>query len=586
MGYGGSGSMRPSPQTPLDARDFAVLGRVALLSGLRPFPDGIDHALDVLRVGAEADACELFLLDHTGEELLLVGCTGPDSQAFATQERFDVGQGFPGIVANKQEPLTSRDLAKDPRFLRSVVTTLGYKAFACAPVVRGDRLLGTIHLAWKRDKPAVDRGLRLLDAAGPTIATNLVASFADLLLPPESGEIVSAGGPSRLAERFRIAGRADAATVILIGPEGETTGIGSSGTVELGCSHVSTCVSTLQEGRCVVLRGDRSQWSEHCRELPEGFARVIAVPMVQDDRAVGVAFMGYEHDSIAPHTRRLGALRTVADDVALHIRPALAVVPTRSPASVRLRLRCLGPFAAFVDGRELARKDFGRAKAIELLKVLVMMRGCPISRDALVERLWPDKDLKAGARNLHVAMHALRRAVEPEVEGRQWVHIRNREDMFFLDLRSSCFVDVEEVWRLLAQSHPAPGSPVRKVIRVLERIHGLYRGRLFADDPEAEWCAVEREALHGEYVDALVRLADLGAGADSERAISLLRQATLLEPLREDVQRELIRSLWTAGRRHEARDRYQLCIRILREELDVAPAPATLQLGELVFQAS
>jgi len=578
--------------TPLDSSDFAVLGRVALLSGLGPFPDGIDHALDVLRVGAEADACELFLLDRVGEELLLVGCTGPDAHAFSSRERFDVGQGFPGIVARRKSTLSSRNLEADARFLRPEVAALGYTSIACVPLVWAGRMLGTLHLAWKRDEPALDRGLRLLNAAGPTLAATLIASFADLMLPADAAPSLSNGGLGRLAERFRLAGRADAVTVIVLGADGDAPAVVSTGPGPLTCGHVyeslEGCPNPLAIGRCVVLRGDRAGWAGPCRDLPKGFARVIEVPLMSDERAVGIAFLGYKEDTVEPSTRRLGSLRTVADQVALHILPAQTKAPsppTQSPQKCRLALQCFGPFTASVDGRQLTRKDFGRAKAIELLQVLILMRGRPISRDALAERLWPRACLKSGARSMHVAMHALRRALEPEVAGRQWVHIRSREDTFYLDLTSSCFVDIEEFRRLLALSHPAPGRPVDKAIEALDQINSLYRGRLFADLPDATWCEAERENLHDEYVDALVRLADLcSRHGGSERTISLLRQVSLMEPLREDVHRQLIRSLWSAGRRREARKRYELCVRILRDDLGLGPSRETRRLGELVWQ--
>jgi DNA-binding SARP family transcriptional activator len=580
---------------PLDTRDFAVLGRMAFLSGLGPFPDGIDHALDVLRVGAEADACELFLLDATGKELLLVGCTGPDAEAFSSQEHFDLGKGFPGIAAQSQVVISTLELPSDTRFLRKRVTQLGYTALACAPVTRGGRVMGTLHLAWKRPNPNMARGLRLLDAAGPTIGTTLVASYADLLMQPApDAPAEKRRGLDALAERFRAAGKADSATLVYLGAGDEEAVLGSSGKELVLCANLRSglkgCPSRLRDGRSHVLRGERSKWARHCRSLPAGFSRIIEVPLVHDGATVAVAVLGYVHDSIAPSTRWLGSLRTVADDVVLHIRTALPeaqTLPVETTKTSRLRLHCLGPFTAIVDGRTLTRKDFVRGKAIELLKVLVMMRGRPISRDALVERLWPDSDLKSGARSLHVAMHALRRAIEPKVAGRQWVHVRNLDGAFYLDLTHSCFVDVEEFRRLLALSHPGRGRPADKVIAVLERINGLYRGRLFADDPHADWCQADRENLHEEYVDALVRLADLSSRhGDSERTISLLRQVSLMEPLREDVHRQLIRSLWSDGRRGEARERYEACIRILRQDLGVGPSDETRKLGKLVWRAS
>jgi len=569
-----------------------------MMSGSDSFLAGVDHALDVLRMGAGADASELFLLDSAESELLLTGCTGPDVATFCCQERFDLGRGYPGIVAARRSGLSSDRLQRDPRYLRRAVQALGYHTATAVPILRGERVLGTLHLAWKRPNPALDRAWRLLAAAAPLVATALAAGLAELTGGDGAVGESSEQALCTQAERFRRLAGADEASVILFSADARGVGgCGSTGPIHLVCEKLATsgvegCSHSDVMTRGVVLHGRRLSWPAACRTLPRGFARVIAVPLRDGSVDVGVAYVGWRKAPPGPSTRFLLPLRSLARNLAPELRPpsettALPSVlaPVTAAGTQHLRLQCFGPFTVFLDGTLVHRRTFSRSKSIDLLKMLILRRGRPISRDALVERLWPGAELEAGARSLHVAMHALRRAIEPEVAGRQWEHVLSRGDSFLIDLGSNCTLDLRD-WRdLLASFHTATaaGEHVSERTPLLERAIGLYRGELFADDQDAEWCLADRQAYQNEFLEVLVRLSELyeGQGA-TDRSLSLLRRAVRVDPLREDLHRRLIMAFWQFGRLDEARRQYARCVEILRYEGGVQPSSETLNLGLLV----
>ncbi len=587
-----------APAAPLTSDDFAVLGRLALLGGSSSFSGGLDDALDVLRVGAGADACELFLLDPTARELLLTACTGPDAAAFCSRERFDLGRGYPGIVATGRMPLVTRTLHRDPRYLRRDVQALGYHTSVVVPVLRGDRLLGTLHLAWKRPDPDTDRATRLLQAAAPTLAMSLVAALADLAGPELSVSVCREQALRDQAERFRRFAGADEATVLLLNTTGNgVSSCGSTGPAHLICEQRTTgsaagCGPSDDHSRGIVLDGRRSSWPAPCRTLPRGFARVLEVPLRDGQRDIGLVALGWRKPPPGPRTRLLAPLMSLARTLAPDFRearapsPLPAVLPPVTAAGTHhLRLQCFGPFSVFLDGSLVHRRSFSRAKAVDLLKMLILRQGRPISRDALVERLWPDAELESGARSLHVAMHALRRAVEPDVEGRQWEHVLSRGDTFLIDLGTNCALDLQEWKTLLAASRSAEadGAELIEVMAPLDRALALYRGELFADDQDAEWCLAERQAYRDQHVSTLLRLSALCERQGSpERAVSLVRQAVLSDPYREDLQRRLVQALWDAGRVEEARRQFADCLEILRQVVGVRPSANTLELGVLL----
>ncbi len=577
-----------------------MLGRIAAAMGAGGgFPAGLDRALDAIRQGMEADACELFLLDSDAGEMLLTGLSARDEDAFCTHERFDLGTGYPGIVAGQRRTLTTQDLARDARYIRRQVPARGFRSYVCAPVIRGDRVLGTVHLAWKRKDPPFRRAVELLTWASVPLGAALVADNADLAGQVHATDLGD-GRLQTLARRFRDAGGGDTATIAHRVEAGAPPTYGSTSDCHIRCDFMTKhgqCArpDALSAGRCVVLRGIRRDWPRPCRTLPGGFRSYVAVPLHTGAETTSFAYVAYNSDLGRPSTRHFANLLALARQVGPMLGRVMAAssvalveppvaIPTPSPPP-RLQLKCFGPFEVFVDGDRVPQQAFSRAKAVELLKILALRPDRPLSRDALIEMLWPGADAEAVASRLHVTLHALRKVIEPKKTGRRWVHIVNRGDGYLLDSSSPYSADIVDFRSYLEQARIAEvgRSPANEVAERLERAVALYRGDLYADDERTEWLDAERVSYRRQYLDALFRLARYHCRSASwDRAIDVLNQALAVDPLREDLHQLLIHSQWSAGRREEARRSYERCVWLLREELSAAPLPETRRLGRQV----
>ena len=114
---------------------------------------------------------------------------------------------------------------------------------------------------------------------------------------------------------------------------------------------------------------------------------------------------------------------------------------------------------------------------------------------------------------------------------------------------------------------------------------GLYRDCLLADIaiPEeawTDWLGVQRQRLEGLALDAMVRLAEqefqLGNDEPSLKAAS---RAIVINCLREDAHRLIIRALAAGGRRADALKHYEHLVALLKRELNVQPDAVTVSLA-------
>ena len=118
----------------------------------------------------------------------------------------------------------------------------------------------------------------------------------------------------------------------------------------------------------------------------------------------------------------------------------------------------------------------------------------------------------------------------------------------------------------------------------------LYQGDFldgFEDDEMpmfADWVRSQRTRLHERATDCLqVLIKHFSDQKNYSSAIQFIRHQLKIEAWNEDAHRELIYVLNLSGQRSAAIKQYEICQRILKEELGVEPAPTTLHLVQQII---
>ena len=580
------------------SEDLLVLGTLAATLSPDDLGRSLDAAVELLRAAVGADDCEIFLREPEGGDLVLAACCGSDRDALMEIVRFESGSGYPGIVASTGKRLLTRHLDRDRRFLRRRVTERGIVCFVSAPLCGPDGSLGCIDFAWRDVDAPIEKSAELLSKATRPIATTVRAGL--LAARDLVDRAIDAAGPE-LVPRAKAcldviarSARARGATLALYDADGgETKLLNSTGVVHICADAVDGKLRCrpLAEGHGIALTGSRSNWPAACRCLPKTTVSPLCLPLRSGRRLHGIAVLDRGDVPPNPPGRDLVPLLTMAAEAAARLVPhgaerSATGAPPGSPAPF-LELRCFGGFEVRLHGQPVPAEAFGRRKALTLLKLLVLSAGNPISRDALAERLWPGVDARTGANQLHGVLHALRSVIEPYREQRRWIFACNIGDLYYFNMEAPHWTDVFAFRRHAAGAQEAERRGRREeAIRHLEAALGLYRGDLFGDEPYASWCELERSELRHRYIDLTGRLADLWiAEGEAPSGVAWLRRGLLADPLREDLHQRLIRALIGVERRPEALAQYEVCVRLLRDELGAEPLPETRRLAQLASAA-
>src|SRR5262249_34407788 len=118
----------------------------------------------------------------------------------------------------------------------------------------------------------------------------------------------------------------------------------------------------------------------------------------------------------------------------------------------------------------------------------------------------------------------------------------------------------------------------------------LYRGDLLDgfvidEEPFEQWLVHERERLRELALDALARLLRHQNSLEAtDAATQTARRLLTLHPLQEAVHGVLMQLHVRAGRREAALRQYEVCVGLLRRELQLGPEPGTRQLYEEILR--
>ncbi len=225
-----------------------------------------------------------------------------------------------------------------------------------------------------------------------------------------------------------------------------------------------------------------------------------------------------------------------------------------------LRVQMLGDFSIRRGEAELTG---GRSrKLFLLLAFLIWERARPVPYGELTDLLWAGQ--AAGSLNaLKAVLHRARTALDQLGEGCGRLLILSREGSCQWNPEISLTLDAEEFTRLLAAGDPESRR----------RALALYRGDLLPALSGHPWADARREALRGQYLEALPQVLSALAEAECWReAAELTETACALEPCREDLCRLRMEALLRLDRRQEAAAAYESLHGQLLSRLGVLPS--------------
>ena len=217
-----------------------------------------------------------------------------------------------------------------------------------------------------------------------------------------------------------------------------------------------------------------------------------------------------------------------------------------------------------------------------ILRYLVTQPEHRATMDILMTVLWPEDEPAVAHHKLQVAVSALRRSLNHgyvKEAGGGYILCKNR--VYELNPLVPLRTDVDEFLEYYQAGRQSSGNVM---VAYYKRACDLYTGPFLSEDLYTDWSFMRRKQLTQVYLTMCNALAEYcletGRYEHAMRWIGAILKENRCD---EGAHQKLMRAYAAQGRRNEALLQYQLCARILAEELGVQPMPETISLFQAIL---
>lgn len=211
-----------------------------------------------------------------------------------------------------------------------------------------------------------------------------------------------------------------------------------------------------------------------------------------------------------------------------------------------------------------------------LLAYLLLNRHRTYPRDVLATLFWGEKSQEKARNSLKTAIWRLNKElVSPEEDENKYLITTQMGDVGF-NRHSDYWLDVSVFEEQALQTLATPFIEATEAsIKALEDTLQLYSGELLEGVYE-EWAVRERERLHLLYISSLTYLFNYYRHHHVHEMCLVFGERILqVDPLREDLHREIMQIYLESGQRPLALRQYKICRKYLADELNIEPMEET-----------
>ncbi|HEX3043410.1 MAG TPA: BTAD domain-containing putative transcriptional regulator [Bacillota bacterium] len=265
------------------------------------------------------------------------------------------------------------------------------------------------------------------------------------------------------------------------------------------------------------------------------------------------------------------AVRQLAGEALQRFDPVTSELQIRTISNT-LAINTLGPLQISILGAENTSINWRTSKTRDLLAFLVHHAG-PVSKEEILEELWPDHNLEKAQGLFHTCLYYLRQILD-KVGCPDLIIYQNKQ----YELTTKLFTSDRSEFQELIAAGFNDETPLEKAPDFLERAVTLYRGE-YLQELDYIWLLPNREYLKNLYCEARLRLARYYLNKnDHNRAIGHLELLAAMDPLSEEIHRLLMTAYGKLGDRLAVIRQYQKLKSSLLEDLGLEPAPEITKL--------
>ncbi|MEP3331196.1 BTAD domain-containing putative transcriptional regulator [Sedimentitalea sp.] len=219
-------------------------------------------------------------------------------------------------------------------------------------------------------------------------------------------------------------------------------------------------------------------------------------------------------------------------------------------------------------------------EANNLAAYLFAHPGSLFRRERLLDMFWGDLAERRARKAMSNALWQIRSQIELDDMAADGTRLECDTAHIALTLGPKDFVDWQDFSDKINTA--LESDQEFRALDQLDLALRLYKGD-FLEHLNASWAVERRERLQALFVRGMaVKISTLARQRLFEEAIECVRSVLVVDPLRETMQRKLMRLHVLSGNRALAVKQYLSCADWLRREYEIEPMPATRSLFDRI----
>lgn len=239
-------------------------------------------------------------------------------------------------------------------------------------------------------------------------------------------------------------------------------------------------------------------------------------------------------------------------------------------------MRFLGEPKISVDGQDIT--NLISSKGIGILAYLLSKRrGTKVYREKISALFWSESDDKSAKYNLRYTLWSIKKILKDH-------NIKN--NIIITKDKSYCFIDKEadlecDLEKFKIRAEEILNGNFKNTENFIKLYNDKFlQGIQIKNNRELDdWIIYQMEKLQRIYLSCLKKLSENFYNTGQyKKGIEYLEQILFMNPLDEEIHRNLIKLYYASGNRVAAMKQYEKCINILRNELNISPMEETTRL--------
>ena len=256
------------------------------------------------------------------------------------------------------------------------------------------------------------------------------------------------------------------------------------------------------------------------------------------------------------------------EDISLHKKQAPVAILT------------LGTFEVSLNNVKIPSKEWKRDKSVQLLQFMIMARNRKaLHKEQIIDRLWEgDMD----DQGFKVALHGINKVLEPGRKSHSETSFIERTGLTYKINTDLTWIDTVAFESLISIGNKNILTDKEKAITAFRHALQLHNGLFLPDRIYEDWTSDERERLQLAFLNSSTSLAELMLHSNPSESIQICQNALLSDLTWEEAYRIQMEAFYIRGNRPMAIRTYQICEKVLMEEMSLRPLPETRKLYEKI----